>query len=143
MNMSRNMIGPDHYRFIDTIDPDGVEIICITYVVTRETEHCYFVMRDHDARRAALMSPEWVKRQTKRVAKASRKRFCYPDMAEAMDSYRRRKAFQVGHAKVAAARAEAGLAAAQKLLETPKLINAAAVRCEGGDYIKQLNWGDC
>ena len=35
------------------------------------------------------------------------------------------------------------VATAQKLLEAPELITATAVRCEGGDYIKQLNWGDC
>ncbi|AZD15019.1 hypothetical protein SAMN03159489_02736 [Pseudomonas sp. NFPP07] len=35
--------GPDHYRYIDTIGSDGLEVHCITYTVIGETAQCWYI----------------------------------------------------------------------------------------------------
>lgn len=38
---------PEHYRYIDTIGPEGLEVHCITYTVIGETDQCYYIGDQH------------------------------------------------------------------------------------------------
>ena len=139
-------IGPDHYRFAEEIGPEGVTIYCQRFVVVGETPCCYYVIRDGMAYHASQDS-EWsrtlVKRRRKRVLKASWKRYCYPDMRDAMRSYVSRKSWQIRHANTALARAQAALVEATRLVDFEGLApESFPHRCEGGEYIKGMNWSE-
>ena len=130
---------PDLFRFYDTIGPEGVTIECQRYIVISETPQCYYVIKDH----LRGYSDSFKKEKRKRVLKsAGGRRLCYQDKAEAMRSYKARKAWQISHAELSLERAKAAKATAELMLATPELISGESVICEGGEYIKQLSWGD-
>lgn len=143
------MKGPDHYRFEDSIGPDGVTLHCRRFVVIGETPCCYYVLPE-DLAHYAQSGDEWraltAKKYRKRVLKNSWRRYCYPDVKLALESYRARKSWQTRHAAAAAARAEAGHAEALALLGQSEPLSYDDFRkprlCAGGDYFKGLNWGD-
>lgn len=133
-------MGPTHYRFFDTVGPDGVTVRCQKFDVVGETPCCYYVLpQGHGFTR-----PESIKKHRRRVLKDSWRRYCYPDLEQALRSYRSRKKWQIQHAKIALCRAEAGLAAAEWQLKDPELIAPnLPFKCESGDeYIKGLGWGE-
>lgn len=137
--MSAVKLGPDHYRFVDRIGPNGVVIYCQRYVVVGETEQCYYVIEDG----CASMWPDFIKKHRLRVLKRSYKRYCYPDLTEAMRSYKARKRWQLSHAKLAMARAESGYAEAERLIAFEGLsVESFPHQCEGGEYVKGLNWSE-
>ena len=144
--MTTDKIGPDHYRLVDTIGPGGVTIETRKYAVIGETPHCYYVMPDwlaHHATADDNWSRVLVKRHRRRVLKQSYKRYCYPDIADALRSYKARKRWQLSHAKLAMARAEAGYAEAERLTSFGGLSETSFPhQCEGGEYVKCLNWSD-
>jgi tRNA U54 and U55 pseudouridine synthase Pus10 len=82
------------------------------------------------------------KKYRKRILKDSSRRFCYPELKDAMNSYRVRKLRQAQHAKLALERAKTGRAQAEALIAAQSFSTGEVV-CEGGDYIKELAWGDC
>ncbi|WP_286913220.1 MULTISPECIES: hypothetical protein [unclassified Pseudomonas] len=131
---------PDHFRYIDSIGPEGVTIVCRRYVVIRESEHCYWLVPEANVEMAkhseAATGRVW--RFAKRVSKDSWRRFAYPDKEEALRSYKARKSLQMSHAELAMERAKAALADVKDL----EAINDEHL-CAGGDYIRQLNWLDC
>lgn len=132
-------LGPDHYRFYDTIDEDGVTISCQRYVVIGETPLCWYVVKDY----MAGYSKASIKENRKRILKAQGgRKHCYLDMNEAMRSYKIRKKRQIGHAELSMERAKAAHAQAVALLATGN-VSSMDVICEGGDYIKELNWESC
>lgn len=132
-------IGPDHFRFYDTIGPEGVTIECQRFVVIGETPKCWYVIDQH----LAGYGESYQKLKRKRVLKAhGGRRMCYPDKADAMHSYRERKLWQIKHAKISLARAEAAADHTELLIKQPELIGDHAHICEGGDYIRELNWGE-
>lgn len=132
--------GPDHYRFYDTIGPEGVTIQCQRYIVIGETPMCFYVIRSD----LAGYGPETIKRKRKRVLKdQGGRRHCYPDKVQAMRSYRVRKDWQIKHATISLERAKAASEHASVLVSSPELIGDHPHICEGGDYFKELNWGDC
>lgn len=83
--------GPIHYRFSDTYDAEGVEIICTEYVVLSETPKGYWVIQENQRN----FWEDWVKKHRRWVSKDSHKRFCYPDKERAFVSYCIRKNRQV------------------------------------------------
>lgn len=118
------MTWPTHYRYVDTIGPDGVTILEQTWKVVRESDRCY-----------------WIKRlgysgvEARRVLKGAERSWAYPDKAKAWASYRARKRWQQHHARVALERASVALKATQ--VPFPDRFPHV---CAGGEFFKQLNW---
>lgn len=138
-------LGPDHYRLVDVISEEGVTIECRKFAVVGVTSRCYYVMPmwlSHHAFADDAWSKLLVKRHKRRVLKTSHKRYCYPDIADALRSYKARKKWQIHHAKIAMARAEAGYAESAHLVDDWVSVETFPHLCEGGEYIKGLNWGD-
>ena len=130
---------PEHFRYVDSISPDGVTIVCSRYAVIKETTHCYWLVPNdssgwwlHEFERTGKVA-----KSAKRVLKDSWRRFAYPDKGKALESYKVRKRRQLGHAELTLERAKAALDDIKDLAA----INDEHV-CSGGDYIKQLSWGD-
>ena len=142
-------LGPDHYRFEDEIGPEGVTIHCRRYIVIGETPHCYYVIRESLAGYVGQTSDwaqQWLKKHRKRVLKQSDRRYCYPGLMDALRSYKARKAWQLKHAALAEARATAAHAEAARLIESDVLCVESfsdGHLCEGGEYIKGMNWEGC
>lgn len=133
-------IGPDHYRYVDDIGPKGVTIVCEKWLVCGETPQCWYVIPES---RSYLMSTsfyaESLKKTRKRILKyAGGKKFCYPTRDEALRSYRIRKQWQLRHTEHAYQRAKTALAELTRITQPPE----AKHLCDGGDYFKQMNWGD-
>lgn len=132
---------PTLYRVYDTIGPSGLSLHWEEFAVIGETPKCWYVIKKSLAYLASLpgYSP-CVMRQRKRVLKDQiGKRYCYTDKRRALESYKTRKHWQKSHAKLSAARSEAGHAAAEKLLATGgeiKLPNRAIPN----KYIQSLSW---
>ncbi|WP_411835675.1 hypothetical protein ACLBNB_20095 [Pseudomonas chlororaphis subsp. aurantiaca] len=140
MSEEKQKSWPDHFRYIDSISPEGVTIVCRRFVVIQESQHCYWLVPEGDeamARDSQLVTGK-VWRFAKRVSKDSWRRFAYPDKAKALESYKARKRHQMSHAELAVERAKAALADIKEL----EAINDEHL-CAGGDYIKELNWADC
>lgn len=130
----------EHYRVVDTIGPEGVTLVLGRFVVVRETPDCYWIVpRGYEGKLYTLQALRRAK-IAKRVSKTSERRYAYPTVAEAVRSYERRKYRQIQHAELALERARTAHAqvarggVAERLSERPSLV------CEGGDFIKELNW---
>lgn len=87
---------PTHYRVKDTLDEEGVHIVVEVWSPIRETPEGYWVLKRG--------GPNWdgiskkYQRKTgalKWVSKTSNRRYCYPSLMEAMNSFKRRKEVQV------------------------------------------------
>ena len=107
---------PDHYRYIDTIAPEGLEVHCITYTVIGETEQCWYIADKYTADLHHGPQYSWtaaaVKRRRKRVLKDGgehSKRFAYTCKDWALRSYKIRKVSQLAHATTALERAKAAV----------------------------------
>ena len=140
--MSRLPGSPTLYRVYDTIGPSGLTLKWQEFTVVGETPLCWYVLRSD--RLSLSLRPDddpELKRQRKRVLKEqSGKRFCYSDKRFALESYRARKHWQGAHAKMSAARSEAGKAAAVRLLAVDGDIDLPMT--EPSKYIEGLGW-DC
>ncbi|WP_455827881.1 hypothetical protein [Pseudomonas kilonensis] len=138
---------PDHYRFIDTISPEGVEVLCITYQVIRETEQCYYIGDTYTC--AMVKGPQYswtadaIKKRRKRVLKEGGvwgRRFAYTDKALALRSYKARKAWQMKHAQLSMERAKAAIGYfGNHEVESTVPTEAVTIPSE---YIQGLNWED-
>lgn len=129
---------PDHFRYVDSIGPEGVTIECQRYMVLRESEHCYWIVHFRWICLARMdLAKGRLSPHAKRVLKSSCRRFAYPEKSKALESYKVRKRRQLGHAELAMERARAAL----QDVESLEAINDKHL-CSGGDYIKELNW-DC
>lgn len=139
MSEEKQNAWPDHYRYVDTIGPEGVTIECRRYVVLRESEHCYWIAREQNAGWARCWAMEGRKSpHIKRVLKESAgRRYAYQDKAKALHSYRARKRHQVHHAQLVLERAKAAL---EDLVGVDSIPDEHL--CSGGNYIKELTW-DC
>lgn len=138
---------PDHYRYIDTIGPDGLEVHCITYQVIGETAQCYYIGDKYTCDLIKVPQYSWtadaVKKRRKRVMKDGGnwgRRFAYTDKALALRSYKARKSWQMRHAQLLLERAQAAIGYFGNL-EVESTIPAEAVIIPN-DYIQGLNWGD-
>lgn len=133
----------DHYRVVDTIGPEGVTLVLRRFVVVRETPGCYWIVPPSYVSFSGTVSDLARLRRAKiakRVSKVSIRRYAYPTVAEAVRSYEVRKYRQIQHAELALERARTAHAQvarggiAERLSERPSLV------CEGGGFIKELNW---
>ena len=140
--MSRVPGTPILYRVYDTIGPDGLTLEWQEFIVVGETPKCWYVIRaDREyLLRHANYAPE-LKRHRKLVLKEQGgRRYCYTDKRLALKSYRARKHWQATHAKMSAARSEAGLKAAKKLLAVEAEIVLPVTASSA--YIQGLRWGE-
>jgi hypothetical protein len=140
MSEEKKKTGPDHFRYVDHIGPEGVTIVCRKYVVIRESEYCYWIVPEGSEGWALARQTATGKtfKDAKRVSKDSWRRFAYPEKEKAFSSYKARKRHQLSHAELALERAKTALADIKDI----EAINDEHL-CSGGDYIKQLNWTDC
>ena len=141
--MSRVPGAPTLYRVYDTIGPKGLTLEWQEFIVIGETPKCFYVIRaDREyLTRHANYAPE-LKRHRKLVLKEQGgRRYCYTDKRLALESYRVRKYWQAKHAKMSAARSEAGLKAAKEMLASKAEIVLPVTAAS--EYIQALNWEEC
>ncbi|UVL43496.1 hypothetical protein LOY55_10785 [Pseudomonas sp. B21-040] len=138
---------PEHYRYIDTIGPEGLEVHCITYKVIGETPACYYIGDEHTVKMVnGFQYPhtaEAIKKRRKRVLKEGGtwgRRFAYTDKALALRSYKARKSWQLRHAQLSMERAQAAIGYFGNL-EVESTIPDGAVTIPS-EYIQGLGWGD-
>ena len=138
---------PDHFRYIDTIGPDGLEVHCITYQVIGETAQCFYIGDKHTCDLASGSQYNWtaeaVKKRRKRVLKEGGtwgRRFAYTDKALALRSYKARKSWQMRHAQLSMERAKAAIGYFGNL-EVESAVPAEAVTIPN-EYIQSMGWGD-
>jgi hypothetical protein len=138
---------PEHYRYIDTIGPEGLEVHCITYQVIGETAQCYYIGDKHTFDLANGPQCSWtvdaVKKRRKRVLKEGGnwgRRFAYTDKALALRSYKARKSCQLRHAQLSMERALAAIGYfGNHGVESTIPVGAVTIPSA---YIQGLGWGD-
>jgi len=103
--MSAQLIGPRHYRLWDALCGSRIIVKVEVFEVIKETKAGYWVANHY--------RPGWMdfaelrrKRYLRWVSKTSRKRHCYPDLADAVRSFNRRKEVQVSKLRFQLDRAE-------------------------------------
>ena len=138
---------PDHFRYIDTIGPEGLEVHCITYQVIGETAQCFYIGDKHTCDLASGPQYNWtaeaVKKRRKRVLKEGGtwgRRFAYTDKARALRSYKARKSWQMRHAQLSMERAKAASGYFGNL-EVESAVPDEVVTIQN-EYIQGLSWGD-
>ena len=106
---------PVHYRYDDCMLEDGVEVRVRKLYPVRETPCFYMVIDEFENHMKNVTTSRKLK--TKRVSKDGLRRHCYPTKEQALNSYKKRKLSQIGHAELAIAKATQVL----KALESNKL----------------------
>lgn len=100
-----NQVGPIHYRIREYLEPEGVFIRAETFKSVKETPHGFWVVSQYAP--TWLSADELRKRKfAKWVSKDSRKRHCYPDINDALKSFKRRKEVQVSRLRLQLEQAE-------------------------------------
>lgn len=143
--MEKNKLGPDHYRYVDEMDPQGLEVVCKKYVVVGETEQCWYIVDEfHDKLFGGSQRAAALKKYRKRVLKDGGehgRRFAYTDKALALRSYKHRKSWQMRHAQLSLERAQAAIAYfGDTRTESAVPPDRLMVPCE---YIQAMNWREC
>lgn len=143
--MEKNKLGPDHYRYVDDLDPKGLEVTCKKYVVIGETEQCWYIVDEfHNNLFGGLHRDSLLKKYRKRVLKNGGehgRRFAYTDKALALRSFKARKSWQVRHAELTLERAKAAIAYFDDAkTESTVPIDRLVIPCE---YIQSMNWSEC
>lgn len=139
--------GPDHYRYFDTIGPDGLEVHCTTYTVIGETAQCWYIGDQHTVNMLTghqySGTAEAIKKRRKRVLKEGGswgRRFAYTDKALALRSYKLRKSRQLEHAVLASERAKAALGHFGGIREESPV--PEGVVTIPNEHIQSMGWGD-
>lgn len=103
------MIGPVHYRVVDTLEPEGVVIRIRQFTPIKETPEGYWVVGQY--------APGWLsfselrkQKWLKWISKTSIKRHCYPELSDAMRSFKRRKEIQASKLSVQLEQTEKAIA---------------------------------
>lgn len=139
-------LGPDHYRYVDELDPKGLEVTCKKYIVIGETECCWYIVDEfHNNLFGGSQRESLLKKYRKRVLKLGEKhgrRFAYTDKALALRSYKARKSWQIRHAELSLERAKAALAyfGDTKTISTVPTETTLIIPCE---YVQTMNWSEC
>jgi len=112
--MKNAKAGPDHYRYVDSIGPDGLTVTMQTWVAYAETEKCWYLLKqnDFDDLQRKWLSERSVKIRRKRVLKHqyhSGVCFAYASKERALNSYKNRKEWQIRHATLSLERAKAAI----------------------------------
>ena len=92
--MSREDLGPTHYRLRDSLTEDGVTVKIERFWVIKLTPKGCWVVSEY----APLwLTPEQLiqRKYAKWINGASNKKYCYPTMAQAVVSFKRRKEVQL------------------------------------------------
>jgi hypothetical protein len=140
-----NQLGPDHYRYYATLDPGGVTVSCERFVVIGETECCYYVISSAFAHLADIdwsTASHYRKKLRKRVLKSSYRRYCYPDKAQALASFRSRQKWRIAHASRNLAIAQLSLSVVEPVLEQ-KIEPEEKYKAGQNEYTRSLSWEDC
>jgi hypothetical protein len=143
--MEKQKLGPDHYRYVDELDPKGLEVTCKKYVVVGETEQCWYIVDEfHSNLFGGSQRESLLKRYRKRVLKDGGehgRRFAYTDKALALRSFKHRKSWQVRHAQLSLERAQAAIAYfGDAKTESTVPTDSLVIPCE---YIQAMNWSEC
>jgi len=143
--MEKIKLGPDHYRYVDELDPKGLEVTCKKYVVIGETNHCWYIVSEfHNNLFGGSQREYLLKRYRKRVLKDGGehgRRFAYTDKSLALRSYKQRKTWQMRHAQLALERAKAAIGYfGDARIENTVPPDRLTVPCE---YIQAMNWSEC
>lgn len=92
--MIREDIGPTHYRLRDCLTEDGVTVKIERFRVIKLTPQGCWVVSEYSP--LWLTPQELIKRKyAKWIRWASNKKYCYPTMAQAVASFKRRKEVQL------------------------------------------------
>ena len=136
-------LGPDHYRYRESGDADGVTLVCLRFVVVGETTHYWYVASKSDADHAQVMGENWLKKHRRKVSKGgSRIQHCYADRMKALRSFQKRKARHLSHIEFALATAKAAKDKAEELIAAGDA-PLKDTDCGTPDYYHGLHWGDC
>lgn len=143
--MEKKKLGPDHYRYVDELDPRGLEVTCKKYVVVGETQQCWYILEEfHDNLFGGSLRESQVKKYRKRVLKDGGehgRRFAYIDRALALRSYKQRKSWQIRHAQLSLERAQVAIRYfGDTKTESTVPPDSLVVPCE---YIQTMNWSEC
>ena len=140
-------IGPDHYRYFATIDESGVSVQCERFTVVGETKRCYYVIRSdfvHLAKIDWSAASAWRKKLRKRVLKSSSahvRRYCYPNKAHALESFKQRQKWRIAHAKRNLAIAELALSVVEPALAVLALTEPKnRYKAGQNEYTRSLRW---
>ncbi len=95
----REEYGPIHYRICEVLDPTGLLIKAVEYTPIKETECGYWVVSQYEPN---WLSPDELRKRkfAKWVSKTSAKRLCYPNIEEAIQSFKRRKEVQASRLRL-------------------------------------------
>lgn len=145
MSSENKKIGPDHYRYVDELDPNGLQVTCKRYVVIGETDQCWYIVDEfHDSLFGGSQRESLLRQYRKRVLKDGGehgRRFAYINKALALRSYKRRKSWQIRHAQLSLERAQAAIAYfGDCKIESTVPQDSLMVPCE---YIQSMNWSEC
>lgn len=143
--MEKIKLGPDHYRYVDELDPKGLEVTCKKFVVIGETEQCWYIVDEfHSNLFGGSQRESLLKQYRKRVLKDGGehgRRFAYTDKALALRSYKQRKSWQIRHAQLSLERAKAAIVYfGDARIESTVPPDVLVVPCE---YIQAMNWSEC
>lgn len=141
--------GPDHFRYVDSIGPEGLTVTLQKWVAYAETDKCWYLASESDYLDLVKgYQYSWTARSLKRSRKRVLKHQCfasrcfaYPDKERAMNSYKHRKQWQIRHATLSLERAKAAIGyfgnCEVEITQTP---DEAVIPSA---YIQELGWGDC
>lgn len=143
--MEKIKLGPDHYRYVDELDPKGLEVTCKKYVVIGETDQCWYIVDEfHNNLFGGSQRESLLKQYRKRVLKDGGehgRRFAHTDKSLALRSYKQRKSWQMRHAQLSLERAQAAIAYfGDTKTESTVPPDHLMVPCE---YIQAMNWSEC
>lgn len=99
------IVGPLHYRLREVLDLDGLFIKVEVFTPIKETPRGYWVISEYAPR---WLSPDELRKRkfAKWVSKDSIKRKCYPELKDAIKSFRRRKECQASRLRLQLEQAE-------------------------------------
>jgi hypothetical protein len=125
-------LGIELYRYSDYIIGNQVYVALSKYYAVRQTPHFYFFISEFEFKR--FKTSGTVPAKIKRTGKGTGRRFCYESKADALDSYKHRKASQLQYAIQNQQVAELALKALDGVTEldtdelgigTPEILKAA------------------
>ncbi len=131
--------GPDHYRYVAVLEEDGVIIRRIRYVVAAETRLCYWIIpcaKEYLIQGTGAFYSEGIKSIRRLVSKTSRKRFAYPDDAQALESFRARLRWREHRAEQNLSIARLALAGVSKIAGADSL----PVNCGHDEVTERVEW---
>ncbi len=119
---------PVHYRYDSYASSEGVKIKLSRYYPVRETECFYFVIEEWQA---LINDPK-----QKRVGKNSLRKYCYPTMKDALESFKARQNSRIWHANYSLAMANQSLL----VLENTEVGEFEELKVGLPEFLQDLHW---